>query len=72
MKEIDLRIRLGSGYYSKQPYVGKNERTSKDTDLSAWPFAFSNDQISGDMTEMMLIKWDIFHQIFEVPFECFK
>ena len=35
MKEIDLSIRLGSGYYSKQPYVGKNERTSKGTDLSA-------------------------------------
>ena len=54
MKEIDLLIRLGSGYYSKQPYEGKNERTSKDTDLSTC--AFSNDQISSDMTEMMLIK----------------
>ena len=37
MKEIDLLIKLGSGYYSKQPYVGKNERTSKDTDLSGAP-----------------------------------
>ena len=37
MKEMDLLIRLGSGYYSKQPYVGKNERTSKDTDLSGAP-----------------------------------
>ena len=37
MKEIDFLIRLGSGYYSKQPYVGKNERTSKDTDLWGTP-----------------------------------